>query len=221
MMKEVKMPAISTISTYLTKAAATFAFKRMAVKGAKGLVEWIKEKAHEDDVSLTDRDLKTINGLVVGNKEAFQVLLAKIVPWTSSGAICAGPSGSGKTSILNFFVHNRLITPTQSTSRTDPQTTRYGAWTYQMTDTPDQHGHTDSREDAFSAIKDGKEKVLMLVFAGGFLKTVGIIDAEGYYVASQYDSLYENAPSGGMSLAAVELSVRLLRAQVRVRFLER
>lgn len=208
-----------------------------------------------------------------------------------------------------------------------------------MTDTPGQHQFSELRQEAFSAIRDGDEKILMLIFSAGFLRTLGLVDKDGneikfkrpdcepkesledylshaldeeihwletaeneirsvgkkkpfkylmvvvnkmdqwdeihehvvsfyegmprksakddnenvlsqhltpdrsqkfrralkriaeawcarglsptfHYVASQYDSFYDNPPSGFMSQAAVEMSLRLLRAEVRTRFLE-
>lgn len=286
---------------------------------------------------MTDDDLKTLAGLLEANNTFFKTLFAMMFPYTFSGAICVGPSGAGKTSIQNFFSEDRLVPPTESTYKRFSNPVRYGAWTYQMTDTPGQHRFAEHRGEAFTAIRQGKEKVLMLVFSAGFLKTLGIIDASGseikykrpdrdpkgsleeylsdaideeldwmrtvkqqvpslennrftyvmvivnkldqwydtrnyvaafyegrllpeddqqnnnsltkhlnserskefkkllgeivnnwciqgvnpthHYVASQYDSLYGNAPSGEMSIEAAELSLRLLRAQVRARFL--
>ena len=44
-----------------------------------------------------------------------------------------------------------------------------------MTDIPGQHRFAELRNESFTAIQQGKEKVLLLTFSAGFLKTLGIL----------------------------------------------
>jgi len=332
------MAVSSAVAVWLAKAAASYAIRNAAGRGIDGLKSEIVRMAKSQGNSLSTQDLKTLDGLLSGSNEFFQAIFAATVPYSYSGMICVGPSGSGKTSIQNFFAEDRLTGSSASTLLANVQHTRYGTWSYYMTDTPGQHQFAESREGTANAITDQRSKVLMLVLAGGYLKTVGMLDADGseiklkrpsqnasatlhayldqsideeidwletlvkklpalkakqrykylmvvvnkldqwygvrdrvvsfytglaspksppslpplaqhltaarskrlraalaiiasgwciqsikpsfHAVSAQYDSFYDNPPSGEMSQAASEQSLRLLRAQVRLRFIE-
>jgi hypothetical protein len=331
------VPDLNSIGILLAKAAMKLALESAMGDGTKGLIAAIKNIATESNVELNEQDSKMLQGTLEGTNVFFQAIFT-MLRLKSAGMISVGPSGSGKTSIQNFFAKDQLTPSSESTYRTASASIPYGAWMYQVTDTPGQHLFAEARGEAIQAIENSSAKVLMLVFAGGFLKTVGIEDATGHemkykrpdrdpqpnltnylslaideeidwlekfkkevpshqgtkfkyamvvvnkldqwfsiskqitkfyegkltqiddqsntdnlskhltstrsqrfmnalteiinawcvqsikpsfhYVSSQYDSFYGNPPSGDMSVAAAESSVRILRAQVRLRFLE-
>jgi hypothetical protein len=182
-MAEVKVPGIETLGILLAKASAKWAFQKASSAGIKGLKEWIIAEANNDGSPLNQADLKTLDGLLGATNVFYKSLVSAAKPWTDAGAVLVGPSGGGKSTIASFLSTGKLAEVSEdaggTTTQVHSEKIRYHAAKYVITDTAGQHESIELKADVAEALRLGKERVLVLVMSGGFLKTRGIVDADG------------------------------------------
>lgn len=164
-----------SLAVLFAKAAASGVVSRISHGTTDTILDWFKNEAKRSSIPLTKDELVLLNNLLRDDASFFNAITANFL-WKRNGLVIAGPSGSGKSTIFNYVCNQELGPTSVSTFNTYKDEMRFGWWRYTVMDTPGQIETFDLGEKAFAAIKDGRERILLLVFGAGFLRTAGIVE---------------------------------------------